>query len=132
MYRLGLANPVDPGHGLDVDLGVPIRVVQDASVGRLEIDAQAARPGGEQEHEGLAAGSAGTVRGKAHADVGADGRMRPRAHQGPRAARALHAAKGPSAPALHPYLFSLVELLDVDHPLNPVGRPVDSRVLEPL
>jgi len=37
MDRLGLSNPVHPSHGLNVRLGVPIAVKQNASISRLEI-----------------------------------------------------------------------------------------------
>ena len=41
---LGLADPVAPVLSLQVLLGVPVAVVDDAGVGRGEIDAQAASP----------------------------------------------------------------------------------------
>ena len=55
MYLLLLANPVSPVHGLQVHLWIPVGVVEDDDVGRVQVDAEASRAGGQHEDEFLAA-----------------------------------------------------------------------------
>ena len=52
---LRLADPVGAIHGLQVHLGVPVGVVQDHDVSRVQVDAEAAGPRGQHEHELFAA-----------------------------------------------------------------------------
>ena len=53
LHRLRLSDAVAARHGLDVILRVPVGVVYDDSVGRRQVDADAARPRREQEEEGV-------------------------------------------------------------------------------
>ena len=61
--RLFLPDAVHPRHRLRVNLRVPIGIVQNARVRRLQVDAEAARPGGQQEgeHRGVWAVERGDV-----------------------------------------------------------------------
>eukprot|EP00967_Tisochrysis_lutea_P044243 scaffold53588_cov30-Tisochrysis_lutea.AAC.4 len=51
MYLLGLAYSVHARHGLQVNLRVPVRVKEDAGVGRLAVDTKATRAGRHEENE---------------------------------------------------------------------------------
>eukprot|EP00967_Tisochrysis_lutea_P159177 scaffold328920_cov52-Tisochrysis_lutea.AAC.6 len=56
MHRLGLADAMAARHGLQVVLRVPVRIEHDDSVGRCEVDADAARAGSDHEYEGFGGG----------------------------------------------------------------------------
>ena len=45
-----LADAVRPGLGLQIDLGVPVRVIHDDSVGCLQVEAQSTGSCAQQEH----------------------------------------------------------------------------------
>ena len=49
-HLLLLANAVRPGLGLQIDLGVPVRVIHYDCVGCLQVEAQSASSRAEQEH----------------------------------------------------------------------------------
>ena len=57
MYGFGLADAMDARHGLQVGLGVPVRIEEDARVRRLEVDAQASRSRRHEEEEDRTIGS---------------------------------------------------------------------------
>jgi hypothetical protein len=51
VHGLGLAEPVNPGHRLQVALRVPVRVEEDGGVCGLAVDAETAGPCGHEEEE---------------------------------------------------------------------------------
>ena len=56
VYRLLLAEAVHARHGLQVHLRVPVGVEENARVGRLQVDAEAARARGHEEDEDVGVG----------------------------------------------------------------------------
>ena len=65
MNRLLLTDSVHSRHSLRVNLRVPVRIVQNARVRGLQVDPEAARPGGqeEREHRGIRSVKRGDVDG---------------------------------------------------------------------